>query len=296
MPSSSALRLSGIMQRSSFPADRRLLLPLIAVACYLLGAAGLAVATYQHRAEPHSPGGRGRRIASVAIASVGVVVHVAALLDELRVAPRAALSLGDTLALVGLVVALTAIAMSLRPGKRGVAALLLFIAAALEATFSEGTRQFSVGRPGWELAFHVAMATIAFAFLTIGMALAIAQVIVAHRLRNRRPLGWLKILTPIESLESGTFQSILAGFIVLTLALVSGAFFIENLFAQHLVHKVVLAIIAWFVFGVLLFGRLRFGWRGRKALRWTLAGYTLLGLSYFGSKIILENVLGKHWG
>ena len=273
-----------------------MLLPLIAVACYLLGAAGLAVATYQNRGEPHSAGGRGRRIASVGIATVGALVHVAALVEERRVAPSAALSLGDTLALVGLVVAIISILMALRPGKRGMAALLLFIAAALEATFSEGTRQFSVGRPGWELAFHVAMATIAFAFLTIGMVLAIAQVIVAHRVRSRQPLGWLKILTPIESLESGTFQSILAGFAVLTLALVSGAFFIENLFAQHLVHKVVLAIVAWLVFGVLLLGRLRFGWRGRQALRWTLAGYTLLGLSYFGSKIILENVLGKHWG
>jgi len=50
------------------------------------------------------------------------------------------------------------------------------------------------------------------------------------------------------------------------------------------------------VFGILLLGRWRFGWRGRQALRWTLAGYVLLGLSYFGSKLILENVLGKHWG
>ena len=98
------------------------------------------------------------------------------------------------------------------------------------------------------------MATTAFAFLTIGMALALAQVIVDRRLRSRRPLGWLKILTPLESLESGCFQSILAGFLVLTLALVSGAFFVENLFAQHLVHKVTLALVAWFVFGVLLLG------------------------------------------
>jgi ABC-type uncharacterized transport system permease subunit len=273
----------------------RLLLPLIAVACYLLGAAGLAVATYQHRSEPLSPLGRGRRIASVAIASVGAVIHAADLLVERRMEPQAALSLGDTLAIVGLVVSITAIAMALRPGKRGMAALLLVIAAALEAAFSD-TREFSIGRPGWELTFHVAMATTAFAFLTIGMVLAGSQVLLDRRLRSRQPLGWLKILTPMESLESGTFQSILAGFALLTLALVSGAFFVEDLFAQHLVHKVVLAIVAWIVFGVLLLGRFRFGWRGRKALRWTFAGYTLLGLSYFGSKIILENVLGKHWG
>jgi ABC-type uncharacterized transport system permease subunit len=267
-------------------------LPLIAVACYLIGAVWLGFTVY--RTESHQ--GRGGRIAAVAIAGVGALVHVIALVQERRIAPSAALSPGDTAAMVGLVIAIVAVLMSLRPRFRGMAALLLAIAAILEAAFSEGARQFSVGRPGWELAFHVAMATTAFAFLTIGMALAVAQVIVDRRLRSRQPLGWLRILTPIESLESGLFQSILAGFAMLTLALVSGAFFIENLFAQHLVHKVVLALVAWVVFGILLLGRLRFGWRGRKALRWTLAGYVLLGLSYFGSKVILEDILGKHWG
>ena len=160
----------------------------------------------------------------------------------------------------------------------------------------QGQSEGAVAQTGWELTFHVAMATTAFAFLTIGMVLAIAQVIVDRRLRSRQPLGLLKILTPLESLESGCFQSILAGFAVLTLALVSGAFFVQDLFAQHLIHKVVLAIVAWVVFGVLLLGRFKFGWRGRMALRWTFAGYTLLGLSYFGSKLILENILGKHWG
>jgi len=263
-----------------------LLLPLIAVACYLFGALGLGFSAYQ--GDSHH--GRGGRIAAAAIAAIGAIVHMVALAQERRMDPLAALSLGDVLALVALVIAVTAIVMALRPRLRGMAALLLVIAAVLEAAFSEGARQFSIGQPGWELAFHVAMATTAFAFLTIGAVLAV------RKLRSRQPLGWLKILTPIESVESGCFHSIQAGFAVLTLALVTGAFFVDNLFAQHLVHKVVLAIIAWIVFGILLFGRWRFGWRGRQALRWTLAGYVLLGLSYFGSKLILENVLGKHWG
>ena len=269
-----------------------MLLPLIAVACYLFGALGLGLSAYQ--GDTHH--GRGGRIAAAGIAVIGIAVHMVALLQELRIDPLAALSLGDVLALVALIIAVTAIVMSLRPRLRGMAALLLGTAAVLEAAFSEGARQFSIGRPGWELAFHVAMATTAFAFLTVGAVLAVAQVVVDRRLRSRQPLGWLKILTPVESVESGCFHSIRAGFAVLTLALVTGTFFIENLFAQHLVHKVVLAIIAWVVFGILLFGRWRFGWRGRQALRWTLVGYALLGLSYFGSKLILENVLGKHWG
>ena len=269
-----------------------MLLPLIAVACYLFGAVGLAFGTY--RGDPHH--GRGSRIAGAAIAAVGALVHALALMDERRLDPQAALSPGDTAAIVGLLIAVTALVMALKPRLRGMAALLLVIAAMLEAAFSEGARGFSMARPGWELTFHVAMATTAFAFLTIGAVLAIAQVFVDRRLRSRQPLGILRILTPLESLESGCFLSILAGFALLTLALVTGAFFIDDLFAQHLVHKVVLAIIAWLVFGVLLLGRWRFGWRGRKALRWTLTGYVLLGLSYFGSKLVLENLLGRHWG
>ena len=164
---------------------------------------------------------------------------------------------------LALVIAVTAIVLALKPRLRGIAALLLGIAALLEVAFAEGARQFTMGRPGWELAFHVAMATTAFAFLTIGAVLAVAQVVVDRQLRSRRPLGLLRILTPVESVESGCFHSILAGFTVLTLALVTGAFFVENLLAQHLVHKVALAIIAWVVFGILLLGRWRFGWSSK---------------------------------
>jgi ABC-type uncharacterized transport system permease subunit len=269
-----------------------LLLPLIAVGCYLIGAIVLGIGAY--RDDTHE--GRGGWLAAAAIALVGLIVHLSALIDEWRATPGEALSLGDTAALVSLVIAVVALVMVLRSRPAGAAALLLAIAAALEAGFSEGARHFAVGWPGRELAFHIAVATTAFAMLTIGAALAAAQVIVDRRLRSHRALGWLRIFSPIESLESGCFQAILAGFLLLTLALVSGAFFIENLFEQHLVHKVVLAIVAWIVFGVLLLGRFRFGWRGRRALRWALSGYLLLGLSYFGSKLVLETVLGRHWG
>ncbi|MBP2649150.1 MAG: hypothetical protein H6Q77_2774, partial [Gemmatimonadetes bacterium] len=134
-----------------------MLLPLIAVACYLFGALGLGMAAY--RGDTHE--GRGRRIAGAAIAAVGALVHVAAVMDERKLDPQAALSLGDTAAMIGLVIALTAIVMALKPRLRGMAALLLVIAAVLEAAFSEGARDFSIGQPGWELAFHVAMATTA---------------------------------------------------------------------------------------------------------------------------------------
>ena len=69
--------------------------------------------------------------------------------------------------------------------------------------------------------------------------------------------------------------------------------FVDILFAQHLVHKTVLSIAAWIVFGILLFGRWRWGWRGRRAVRLTLAGAVVLLLAFFGSKFVLELVLKR---
>ena len=94
-------------------------------------------------------------------------------------------------------------------------------------------------------------------------------------------------------MEKLLFQLIGAGFVLLSISLISGLLFVEDLFAQHLVHKTVLSIIAWFVFGILLAGRIWQGWRGQTAIRWTLGGFLALMLAYFGSKIVLELILNR---
>jgi ABC-type uncharacterized transport system permease subunit len=55
----------------------------------------------------------------------------------------------------------------------------------------------------------------------------------------------------------------------------------------------VLSLIAWAVFATLLWGHWKFGWRGRTAIRWTLGGFVFLMLAYFGSKMVLELMLGR---
>jgi len=87
------------------------------------------------------------------------------------------------------------------------------------------------------------------------------------------------------------FQFLGFGFILLSVSLLTGFFYLEDIFAQHLVHKTVLSIIGWVILGVLLFGRIRFGWRGRTAVRWTLSAFAFLMLAYFGSKLVLEFIL-----
>jgi len=97
----------------------------------------------------------------------------------------------------------------------------------------------------------------------------------------------------LQTMEALLFQMLAAGFVMQSLSLATGFMFVEDLFAQHLVHKTVLSILAWFVFAILLWGRWRYGWRGKTAIRWTLGGFVSLLLAYLGSKMVLELVLGR---
>ena len=168
-----------------------------------------------------------------------------------------------------------------------IAALAVIAALAFDA----GTSADAIG--DWRIAAHALLALLAFATLAIAAVVAIQLGIQDHALRTHRWSRWFSGAPPLTQVEQLLFQLIGAGFLLLTLALVTGILFIEDLMAQHLAHKTVLSALAWLVFGVLLFGRLRYGWRGRRAVRFVLAGIVLLVLAYFGSKFVLELVLQR---
>jgi ABC-type uncharacterized transport system permease subunit len=145
----------------------------------------------------------------------------------------------------------------------------------------------------WQIKLHVLFALLGFSVFCVAALLAILLALQERALRLRHFDGIVRALPPLTLTEALMFQLIAAGFALLTLALLSGILFVENLFAQHLIHKTVLSIGAWLVFGVLLFGRWRYGWRGRRAVQLTLAGMALLLLAYFGSRFVLEVVLKR---
>ncbi|MEJ2577318.1 MAG: cytochrome c biogenesis protein CcsA [Gammaproteobacteria bacterium] len=145
----------------------------------------------------------------------------------------------------------------------------------------------------WGLKMHVLISLLAYSLLALASMQAIMLAIQDRHLRRHRPVGFVRALPPLQTMETLLFEMITVGFLLLTVALASGFMFLEDMFAQHLVHKTVLGITAWTVFAVLLWGRWRFGWRGRTAIRWTLTGFAVLALAYFGSKAVLELILGK---
>ncbi|WP_293002125.1 cytochrome c biogenesis protein CcsA [Nevskia sp.] len=147
----------------------------------------------------------------------------------------------------------------------------------------------------WRIGLHIVFSLLSAGLLTLASIQAVATLSLDRMLRKPGNMMLVRRLPPLQTMERLLFQLIFFGFFLLSMTLVSGLLFVHNLFAQHLVHKTVLSFFAWLIFGLLLWGRVRHGWRGRTAVRWALSGYVALVLAYFGSKLILEQVLGRSW-
>jgi len=138
------------------------------------------------------------------------------------------------------------------------------------------------------LEWHILLSLAAYSLFTLAALQAIVLAIQEQQLRQRHVAGIMRKLPPLQSMEQSLFKLIVTGFIFLTIGLFTGFLFLEDIFAQHLVHKTVLSIIAWCVFATLLWGRRQYGWRGKTAIKWTLFGFSFLVLAFFGSKLVLE--------
>ncbi len=146
----------------------------------------------------------------------------------------------------------------------------------------------------WPMHLHIMTSIIAFSLLNIAAFQAILLAVQEQQLRNHNPKRLFLKLPPLQTMEALLFQMIGTGLIFLSVALGSGFIFIQDLFAQHLAHKTLLSILAWIIFTGLIFGRIRYGWRGKTAIKWTLIGFGLLLLAYFGSKFVLELILHRN--
>ena len=141
---------------------------------------------------------------------------------------------------------------------------------------------------------HLVVALLAFALFVIAAVQSAAILALQQDLRRGLEAA-SGSMPPVLTLEKWLFGLIAVGFVLLTATLASGVIFSEALFgkAVQFSHKTLFSGLAWLLFGILLAGRWRWGWRGRKALRWVVIGSLMLLIGYAGSKFVLEVVLGR---
>jgi ABC-type uncharacterized transport system permease subunit len=227
---------------------------------------------------------------------VAIFGHSDVIIHVMRISARFSIGLLEAMSLLGWTLAVLACVISIDRQNRVLGAILISSAAVGAAMTGAGRSFAEATSAGWELTAHILLSMAAAALLFAAAVTALLLVFLDRRLRTRRLADLPSTLPPLDALEKIMFRLIGAGFGLLTLALLTGFVFVTNLFTQNLLQKTVLSLIAWLIFGVLLVGRLLFGWRGRSAVRWTLSGFAILAVAYFGVKFVLEYLFGRHWG
>lgn len=261
---------------------------ILAIALYL--ASGLLLAARLVRRDLAGPLGRN---GALALGFAAALLHGMALYPMLITENGFNLGFFNAASLVGCLTALLLLISSLRQPLENLGIALLPMAALTVALMFAYPSTHVLSEIGhWQLDLHILLSILAYSLLVIAALQAVLLAVQDHQLRNRHPGGLIRALPPLQIMETLLIQLIATGFVLLSMALLTGLFFLEDIFAQHLVHKTVLSLIAWAVFATLLWGHWRFGWRGRTAIRWTLGGFVFLMLAYFGSKLVLELLLG----
>ncbi|HCX33947.1 MAG TPA: cytochrome C biogenesis protein [Rhodocyclaceae bacterium] len=165
--------------------------------------------------------------------------------------------------------------------------------AALPAVFPEQRELVRAGLPLFQAHFLVAM--LAYGLFALAALHAMLMAVAERRLHRGRLSRAFANLPPLLTMETLLFRLIWIAFSLLTLTVGSGIVFSEELFGRPLQfdHKTIFALASWIIFAGLLAGRAAYGWRGRTALKWTIAGFATLLLAYVGSRFVLEVILGR---
>ncbi len=171
------------------------------------------------------------------------------------------------------------------PGTAGLVLLKMLLATEPTA-LNTGARMLDV---------HVISSLVSYSMLSIAAITAMFIAAQHKLLRSHSNPELIEILPPLVTMEKMLFQMITVGWVILTASLATGLLFVDDLLAQHLAHKTFLSVLSWVLFGLLLFGRWRYGWRGMRAVRLCLIAMAILLLAYFGSKAVLELLLDRRW-
>lgn len=191
------------------------------------------------------------------------------------------------------VITLLAIVSLIRPVEiLGIVVLPLSTIAIVFSLFLPGEQYLVFGRTP-VFTWHFTLAVLAFGLLGMAVSQAIILAFQQHHLKHRSGNRLINALPAIQTMESVLFQLLSLGYLLLTVSLITGVMFNISVSGSPLAfnHHVLLSIVAWIIFTILLAGRWAFGWRGKMAIKFTLGGFIVLMLAYFGSRFVAEVIL-----
>ncbi|MDH3465407.1 MAG: cytochrome c biogenesis protein CcsA [Gammaproteobacteria bacterium] len=259
------------------------LLSLLAATLYVV-AATLLYRRHKHTATP-----------ILLTVSVAVALHAYVLYANIFAAGGVNVRLADAGSLIAWITALAVLLATLSRTEMNLGLLIFPVAAlAVLCGWLLPGRDLLISTTSAVRAGHSLLAILAFGCLGLAVAQALLLAYQDRQLRLQPPVV-STLLPPLESMETLLFRLIAVGFVLLTVALLTGVLFNHELSGAEfpITHHTVLSVAAWICFGLLLGGHRIYGWRGRNAVHWTLGGFAILFLGYFGSRFVLEIILNR---
>jgi len=172
--------------------------------------------------------------------------------------------------------------------------ILVFPLSALGLLFSAwwASEANIVANSGLAFNVHIMVSILSYSLLSIAAVQALLYFYQERNIKNPGTKTLLLAMPPLQTMEQLLFQLVGIGFVLLTVTLLSGAIFSQQIFGQafEFKHHTILALLGWVVFASLLFKRFASGLRGTPAVIWTVAGFVLIQLGYFGTKIVSESL------
>ena len=206
------------------------------------------------------------------------------------------LSLPHAVSIVAALVALVAWASGLLNTLPAIGTVVLPVAAiaSLLPAVVTNPHRFAFANEPWA-ALHIGIALVAYALFLVAALQALVLMGLEKRLRQHLPDPGAAGVPPLLTLERFLFRMVTVGFVLLTMTLASGMLFSEQIFGRPMLftHKSVFSVLGWLTFAGVLWGRWRYGWRGRVALRWIVVGTVFVFLAYLGEKFVLEVLLRR---
>jgi ABC-type uncharacterized transport system permease subunit len=234
------------------------------------------------------------KLAAVISVLVAIGLHMAILRSGILIEPEMGqnMSMLNVASLVGWLISVTMLLASFRlpntillPVVYSFTGLLVLLSGLIP---NAHVMQISI-QPN--LLIHISLALFAYACLAIASLYAVQLSYINLRLKEKNASLLHSSLPPLMAVENILFKLLLVGTVLLTLSLVSGFMFLDDMFAKEQAHKTVLSLLAWGLYSVILFGHFVFGWRGKAVIWSTIVGGILLTLAYFGSRFVREVIL-----
>lgn len=228
------------------------------------------------------------------IATFAAVAHLAYAYQMSFVDNMLNASLSSMLVLVsGIIVVIYLLGSLAMPIRR--LGILMFPLTVISLLFSWGWENQTLTLGERSLAFnaHILVSIVAYSLIAIAAIQALLYAFQERQIKNRTSPAMLMALPPLQTMEQLLFRLVGMGFILLTLTLLSGAIFSQELFGHAFVfkHHTILALLGWLVFAILLLLRIKNGLRGSQAVIWTVGGFLLIQLGYFGTKMVAESLI-----